>query len=327
MHRPGASRSSFVTARRWHGRGALFTALVLVAANVASAEAGGAPAAPAPADPGTVTAPLLGTVDVEARRQREALEQQVDAYVVGVVGNALHEGLARWHRRVCPLVAGLPKEQGEFVLARLSEVARAAQVPLAGERCRPNLYVVVAREPGALLKRWRKRDRLLFDFAVGEGAIRRFMESPQPVRVWYSTMASAEDGLPAALESLPLDGPGLGWSQAPVNRIPIGTRIARPVIQNIASVIAVVDAARVEGLTIGQLADYLAMVAFVDVRGEGRVGAAPSILSLFTADPAARPAALSTWDQALMQALYATRQASITQVSAIEALVVNRIAP
>jgi len=45
------------------------------------------------------------------------------------------------------LVAGLPRDKGEFVLARLSQVASDAGIPLAPEKCAPNFLVVVTPDP------------------------------------------------------------------------------------------------------------------------------------------------------------------------------------
>jgi hypothetical protein len=284
------------------------------------------PDAPTPAKPAEAT-PLLDTVNVESQRQRADLGRKVDAYVTTVVGNAFHEGLARWRVRACPLVAGLPSAQGEFVLARLSEIARTGHVPLAAERCRPNLYIVVASEPTALLKKWRARDRRMFDWGVGEGAIGHFLNSTRPVRVWYSTAVSSEDGIPSALGALSIAGANPGLTEIPSNRVPLGTRLKRSVVRVIGSVIVLVDAARVTGLSVGQLADYVSMVAFVDVRENADIGTAPSILALFDERAAGAPQGLSAWDQALVKSLYATNQASVTQVSEIQRRVRQSIAP
>jgi hypothetical protein len=288
-----------------------------------------APDAPGPQAGATAaeSRPLLDTVNVEAQRQRADLEHRVDAYVVRVIGNVFHEGLARWRAKVCPLVAGLPVDQGEFVLARLSAIARSAHVPLASESCKPNLYIVVASEPDELLKLWRARDRRMFDFGIGEGAIKRFLASKRPVRVWYSTAVSSEAGLPSALGSLPVAGAGVGFANLPANPVPLGTRLRRSVVRTIGSVIVVADAARLTGLSIGQLADYASMLGFVAVRTEVDVSSAPTILALFTDSAISLPQGLSAWDQALLDALYATNQASVTQLSQIQLRVMQQVAP
>ena len=78
----------------------------------------------------------LDTVTVEAQRERKEVEREVNEFVFAVTVRSLHDSLSRWNTPICPLVAGLPKEQGEFVLARLSQIARESKAPLAGEHPR-----------------------------------------------------------------------------------------------------------------------------------------------------------------------------------------------
>src|SRR5580658_9302198 len=90
---------------------------------------------------GAVAAEPQEEVTVTAKRAE--LLPKLSAFAYGITEPVNGEGLARWHTAVCPLVAGLPQQEGEFILERLSEIARAAGVPLAGEQCHPNLYIMV----------------------------------------------------------------------------------------------------------------------------------------------------------------------------------------
>ena len=56
---------------------------------------------------------------------------------------------------ICPQVAGLPRNDGEFILARLSQIALVAGAPLGPEHCRANFYVIVTEKPNQLRKAWR----------------------------------------------------------------------------------------------------------------------------------------------------------------------------
>jgi hypothetical protein len=67
---------------------------------------------------------------VFARRLK--LEARITDFVYGIAALKNREGVARWQAPVCPLVTGLARQSGEFVLGRLSEIARTAAVPLAG---------------------------------------------------------------------------------------------------------------------------------------------------------------------------------------------------
>src|SRR5580700_493100 len=87
-----------------------------------------------PASPGSADPPPA--VTIEAQRYREQLRQEVNEFIhATIVKPHSDESLLRWDSPVCPLVAGMKREEGEFVLRRLSEVARTAKAPLAGEKC------------------------------------------------------------------------------------------------------------------------------------------------------------------------------------------------
>ena len=131
-----------------------------------------------------VSADSIDTITVEAQRDRAKLEREVNTFVSSMIVPPYRydESLWRWHDKVCPLVAGLNKEQGEFILARLSEIAKTAGAPLGSETCKPNLYVVVTPDPELLLKQWWRRDIDLFDGEAGP-TVKRFLETPRPIRV------------------------------------------------------------------------------------------------------------------------------------------------
>lgn len=84
----------------------------------------------------------LNTITVKARRQ--TLERQVSAFVSAISIAPSNEALARWENPtfICPLVGGLPRDDGEFILTRLSSIALAAGAPLGSAHCKPNFYII-----------------------------------------------------------------------------------------------------------------------------------------------------------------------------------------
>src|SRR5689334_1576120 len=99
--------------------------------------------------------PPLPEVTVQA--QREALEPRVRAFVNRSLYLENDEGAPRWETRVCPTVMGLSKDEGEFILSRLSQIGRKVGVPLDGEDCaKPNLYVLVTARPEEFMTKWAK---------------------------------------------------------------------------------------------------------------------------------------------------------------------------
>jgi hypothetical protein len=268
----------------------------------------------------------IDTVTIEARRRKE-LERQVDHFVISVSGHPRGESLARWDAQVCPLVAGFPRSRGEFILARLSQVARQVHAPLAGEQCAVNFYVVVTREPDVLLKKWYARDQRMFTTRSGRGAINSFLASPRAVRVWYNSDLLSEGGIADSpnATTASLVGTGLDKTNIPVNAIPSASRLRHGAVWGLSSVIIVVDANQLEGLTFGQLSDYIAMIGLAQVQLDAEPEAAPTILTLFRSLDN-RPAALSSWDEAFLSALYRTDQKNVTQLSNMEHNMLDSIA-
>src|SRR5215472_10783563 len=306
-------------------------AAVATAALYLSAAAFGQQAAAPPRPTASPGKPPLDTVTVAAPRERKDVEREVNEFVFAVAVRSLHDSLSRWNTPVCPLVAGLPREQGEFVLARLSQVASEAKAPLAGERCTANFFIVVTPQPEALLKKWQARDRRMFDTRNGMGQLRRLLDTPRAVRVWYIVGFSSSDGTPITSESLSaaLIGTSLGLNlqneSIPANRVGMPSRLRYTAVRSLSSVIVVVDANRVQGLSIGQLSDYIGMVGLAEVNQDAEVGAVPTILRLFRASPDP-PQALTAWDQAFLLSLYGVDQASVVELPMMKSRMMSSLA-
>jgi hypothetical protein len=252
------------------------------------------------------------TVTIQTNRERE-VRRQIDTVVSSAVITYMNDSLERWDTPICPLVAGLPKERGEFILGRVSEIARDAHAPLGPENCRPNLYVVVTDNPDDLLQKWFDRDANLFSTCNGMGYVKQFLRSRQPVRVYYNARFSSDSGSPIELQSLHLElsGDGCRFSGG------VDTRLRYGSVQELTSVIIVVDSRRTANVNMGQLADYIAMVGLAQIRLDKETGTAPTILRLFRQVDPQLPG-LSPWDQAFLRSLYFTDQASTLQVNMIK---------
>ncbi len=272
----------------------------------------------------------LDSITVEAKKERDAADRQANAFVSAVAIQPYAQSLARWNTHICPLVAGLPRSTGEFILSRVSQIAALAGAPLARENCRANFYVVATREPDLLLKAWRQRDRTMFGNA-SEPKIRGFLHASGPVRVWYNADLDDVNGMPLTVDGL------MTVASHPVGKfypgsIPVNlhARISRlqwDELRDLATVIVIVDTRRVKGVNFGQLADYVSMIGLSEVRLDPNVGRAVSILSLFAASPEAAPPGLTPWDLAFLKALYHTDQTDKMQISMIKTQVARDIAP
>ena len=234
----------------------------------------------------------------------KALNELAHDYVSGIVARKPQRSLVRWRRPICPLVAGLPQDKGEYVLARLSEVAREANAPLGAPNCRANLYVVVSDEPQRLLALWSQHDHRLFGSGL-PAVVARFVATDKPVRVWHNWILEQADGRAAPPESSSYNG-------APTLRFSKASRLTENAVRNAGSVLVVVDERQIEGVTVVQLADYIAMAAFTELRSRPQPGDAPTILALFENGGEPTPG-LSDWDRAFLRGLYGTNPESVTQ--------------
>jgi hypothetical protein len=114
------------------------SSLLIVSAALAAlglADAQAATDQSAPTNDGSTAIEQLQEVTVTA--QREKLEKRLTAFVNMITGPLFEGGLPLCGSPVCPLVSGLSREQNELIVARISDIARAGGVPLAGKECPP----------------------------------------------------------------------------------------------------------------------------------------------------------------------------------------------
>jgi len=67
----------------------------------------------------------IDSTTVAAPRDRAAVERQVRTFVNAIAIKPGDESLARWQTQIplCPLVAGMPSKDGEYILSRVSKIA------------------------------------------------------------------------------------------------------------------------------------------------------------------------------------------------------------
>jgi hypothetical protein len=185
--------------------------------------------------------------------------------------------LPGWRDRVCPQVSGAPKEDSEFILARVTEIARAVGVRMADEHCSPNLHIFLTTQPNELLQRMRGQDSFaMFGPRGSPHLLDQFSAMPRPVRVWYNIYGA---------------GPSVSFKYA------------------FTGVLVIVDQTQLQGVSRGQLADYIAMVGLAEIKPGANLGDAPTILRLFDGASQPAPAGLSDLDQALLRSLYLNSRA------------------
>ena len=268
----------------------------------------------APAEPAAAQSSAPAEVTVTASRAE--LAPRVSKFVNQIAARQSDEGLPRWQDPVCPLITGLPREEGEFTLGRISQIAIAAKVPLAAEHCRPNLFIFVTTQPTQLLQAMADQKRIVTFGDATPTVVDEFIKTPRPVRVWYDTSMRTPEGTPPK-QGLPSAAQVLGGSALPgppvYNDMDRTSHILLSKIWSFSYVFVIVDQARLQAVSRGQFADYVAMVGLADIKPGVHLGDAQTILKLFDGAPQAAPDGLSDWDQAFLKSLYATEQVSRTQ--------------
>jgi hypothetical protein len=259
----------------------------------------------------------IDSTTVAAPRDRAAVERQVRTFVNAIAIKPGDESLARWQTQIplCPLVAGMPSKDGEYILSRVSKIAAAAGAPLAPANCKGNFYIIVTSDPDGVIKAWSKRDvRLFGDEADQGGAKIREFNATSSVRVWYNT------------EFYRLDGTPLGNAEGRTNDSARATRLETNNYRALSSIIALVDTRHLKNVSFGQVAAYVSMIGLVQLRPQANVTDVPTILNLF-ADTAKAPPGLTAWDESFLKAVYQTRITDRTQLAAIKTAMVQDVAP
>ncbi|HEX3951555.1 MAG TPA: hypothetical protein VHW95_17000 [Steroidobacteraceae bacterium] len=261
--------------------------------------------------------PKIDSTTVVAPRDHAAVEREIGSFVNAIAVKPGDQSLARWQSQIpfCPLVAGLPNKDGEYILSRVSKIAAAAGAPLAPEHCKGNFFIVVTSDPEAMIKAWSKRDVRMFGDEADQGGtkIREFSAS-RPIRVWYNAQYYELDGTP------------LGNTEGRVDQSARATRLEVNSYRVLSSVVAIIDTRRMKGVSFGQVAAYVAMIGLAQIRPEANVAEAPSILNLF-ADTGKAPPSLTAWDESFLKAVYGTRITDRQQLAEVKAAMVRDVAP
>jgi hypothetical protein len=282
----------------------------------------------AAAHPGYAAAPSSAPAEVTVTANRAKLAPRVLKFVNQIAVRQNDEGLPRWQDPVCPLITGLPRPEGEFALGRISEIAIAAKVPLAGEHCRPNLFIYVTPQPMQLLEAMANQKRNVTFGEATPTVVDEFIKTPRPVRVWYNTSMRTPEGTPPN-QGLPNAAQLLGGSAlagAPIyNDLDRTSHILLSKTWSFSYVFVIVDQARLQAVSRGQFADYVAMVGLADIKPGAHLDDAQTILKLFDGAPQAAPDGLSDWDESFLKSLYATEQVSKTQRSEVANAIVRDV--
>ena len=228
------------------------------------------------------------------------LREQVDDFVGSVTAPPTGRGPARWSRRggVCIGVANLAPETAQAIVDRMSEVAADMGLTVGDPGCRANVLVIATDDAPALTSALVERSPNAFrpDYAGSSKSrqeLRRFVETDRPIRWWHVSMpVISGQGIPAVRmpgDETPVYIPGAGRTRTAVRNVLLRAYV-------------IIDLDQVETLSLVQLADYSAMVAFAQIDPDADVVQFPTILNVLV-DPGG-VSELTDWDRAYLGAVY-----------------------
>ena len=201
-----------------------------------------------------------------------------------------------WAAPLCPYVAGGRTEENRYLHDRISQTAREAGVRMAAKGCRPNLTVVLADEPEALVRKARAAGKFWVD-RERPVSFERYATTDRPVRVWTNfAEVSVTRGATAA--------DGLGNDLLMYATDAAGSRVRTSVVGVIQDQFVVVDRRRMGGRKLAALADYVAVAGVAPARTDQDYAGFNTVLNLFAE---AGRADASPMDRAYLRGLQAVK--------------------
>lgn len=285
----------------------MFAAL-MVAATLGLPQDQTAPPTPAPASDPVIR---LEEVVVDARRLEDAAREFVDEVAYPV----RRRGMARWHRGVCVGVANLQPEMAQYLIDRVSDVARGIGLDSSEPPCHPTILIIATTDASAFTEQFIAMRPALFrpggsGMDQGRAALARFRTSDAPVRWWSVSQPTDSDTGQSAVRM-----PG---EAAPLTAVRGVSRMSSQYRQDLKRTFVIVDVDRLGDVTLAQLGDYIAMVALAQIDPAADTSRFETVLNVF--DTPSAVSGLSSWDQAYLDGLYGASWYRINQTSQVRAI-------
>ena len=271
--------------------------------------------APAAQTPPVSQEPVrLEDVVVDARR----LEDATEAYVDEVAAPARRRGLARWKDGMCVGVVNLETETAQYLADRVSDVARSLGLRAHEPDCHPSVLIVATSDGPSFTQAFVDMRPRLFRVGGagmdrGSAELRDFINEDRPVRWWHVSLpVDSETGesvvrapgqVAGSGTATGAEGSSSAQEYAPQTRVHSPSRLNDQTEDILKRVFIIVDVDQLNGASIQQLGDYVAMIAMAQVDPDAETGRFDTILNLFE-DPATAPTGLTGWDRAYLDGLY-----------------------
>ena len=265
--------------------------LALIAPAPAVASAAPAPRVSVPADEPIVVTGQLST--------RDAVKQ----FVKALTPTMFRGQITRFEHSVCPKVVGLPRPQSEAIEQRIRRIATAAQIIVDKEPCSADIVLIVTSDKQAFIEKLRHHNS---DYLpdLWKDQIRHLEQEPGPATGWEIRGPDVNgDGIELADGSAVL----AGLPDVPTNAtFDQPSRLVDFVRPQFDAAVVVVERRALIGVTVTQLADYVAMRALTGANPEKLANsAAPTILHVLDVPiGGVAPITMTEWDFAFLKSFY-----------------------
>ena len=239
-------------------------------------------------------APVRGTdIVVTGDADRDA---QIRDFVGALTRAPVSGQLARFEESICPAVFGLSEPVREAMVARMRAVAAGVGLRTGGERCTPNVLVMVTRDKQVLIRALARRNPNWFGERP-ENGVTGVSRQPGPVSVWHAEAVVNADGRALASQG-----------EAAVNQTTrAGSRLQEAARPAFVAAAVVIEADALTGLSTTQVADYAIMRALARADPARLPASAPETILRAIEAPmgSAVPLTLTHWDLGFLRGLYA----------------------
>ena len=234
------------------------------------------------------------------------------------------DAIARWQVSICPDFEGLASQYAEVMAVRLRTIADKAGAPVKEKGCKPNLSVVFTPQPQDYLDAIHAKN---MDVVGYHGAT----EVSHPIQAWYVTgmrdnrgeVIVDHDGT-LVIDDCNNSCPPHFGSTSTVPVLSVGGWRDRPDISSdLLYVTIIVDADQTAHNTVGEIADYVAMLALSRTEDYDDCQLMPSITNLLSSncDDKLKPSEITPTDIAYLRGVYrmdagATLQIQQDQIAA-----------
>ncbi|MBA4161799.1 MAG: hypothetical protein C0515_06920 [Novosphingobium sp.] len=232
------------------------------------------------------------------QQQAEVAAEQAAAITLRTLAD---NPLPRHYTPICVKVFGIDQAFAEVLGERVMENARRLDLQTGKTGCQPNVWIGFAFNSKAEVEKLRRQLPEMFG-TFSKVEVERIFRGSGAAQAWHSTEVRNADGRPMRYRTIEVFGRSATVKSTDQYR---SGRLTSPIRVDINGTIVVFDAARAQGRTILQLADYATMRILAPVQDFDKMpdGGAPSILQLF-AEEAASVDGLTEFDWAYLSAFY-----------------------